>query len=230
MRLVFFGRGLYNNRMKIIFTSPYDALWSKDISALAARLDAEDVSIGLLLRKEIASKSFMGRKLNAALDGGELMRADLTSLLIAHKVFDNPLRAVLVGYPRNIIQAESLAKQIINSHYKNDRHGLTACVAVTGSKASVIAKFEAQFRCSDPRHPRIETQALHPDCEVCGKPLVRSYDLNNKNLTDIIDAYFREDGGLASAQTLSKLLAVDLISYTSCQQLAGEIEKRYAGD
>lgn len=47
-----------------------------------------------------------------AYNGDELMRSDLASLLISHKVFDEPSRKIQINYPGNIIQAESLAKYI----------------------------------------------------------------------------------------------------------------------
>lgn len=96
--------------MKIIFASPFNSLWSKDVRELASILDSKLVSFGDLVREELKNNSFIGRKIKEAINGDELMRSDLASLLISHKVFDDPANKVLLNYPRNIIQAESLAK------------------------------------------------------------------------------------------------------------------------
>lgn len=208
--------------MKLIFISPFYPLWSKDIKALGASCEAKVTSFGDLMRAEIASKSFMGRKMKEALSGGELLRLDLASLLISHKLFQSPESAILVNYPNNVRQAEALAKRI-----KKSRYGLSAVLALVESKASVIAKFESQFRCVNPLHPAIESQVPNPECDLCGEPLIPSYDLNSSKLMELIDSYFSENGALAAAEALSKLLGVDVIAYTTKAEAAQQLEKRF---
>lgn len=205
--------------MKIIFTSPSNSLWSKDVRKLASILDSTIVSFGDLARGEVSNNSFIGRKIKEALNGGELMRSDLASLLISHKVFDDPSRKILINYPINIIQAESLAK-----YSKVSEYGLSACVVVAASKESIRMKFESQFHCINPSHPQIETLEANPACEVCRQPLVHSYDFNNYTVANLIDSYFAHDGVLVGASRLSELLGVPVIPYTTPQEVANRIQ------
>jgi adenylate kinase len=205
--------------MKIIFTSPFNPLWSKSVSEIASLLDAKVVSIGDLLRAETKSNSVLGKEIETTLQSGALLPPDLVSDLLSQRFFNDSASKILVNYPINAIQAESLVQYIKNSAY-----GLNACVVVNANKESIMEKFESQFHCTDPFHPKLETSISNPKCEICGTPMIHSYDLKNDKVAHLIDSYVGENGGLGGASTLTRLLGIGAISYTTPKEVVNQIQ------
>ena len=74
---------------------------------LAAQLDAAFLSVGELLRAEVAQSSPLGRRVAATMERGELVAdAVVTAVVLAH--LDGAADYVLDGFPRTVAQAESL--------------------------------------------------------------------------------------------------------------------------
>jgi adenylate kinase len=205
--------------MKIIFTSPFNPLWSNSVSELASLLDAKVVSIGDLLRAEVKCESELGKEIEANLQRGEILRPDLVGDLLSLRFSHDSANRVLVNYPRNTLQAVSLAKSIQTSAY-----GLDACVVVNTSKESTIEKFESQFHCIDSLHPKRETLENSPECEICGKTMIHSYDLENDKVAALIDSYFDENGALSGGFTLSRFLGVEAIPYTTSKEVVNQVQ------
>ncbi|UHQ55429.1 nucleoside monophosphate kinase [Microbulbifer sp. YPW16] len=205
--------------MKIIFTSPFNPLWSEGVSKMASLLEAEVVSIGNLLRAEVKSNTKLGKEIETALYGGEILSADIVSKLLLHRFFRDSARKILVNYPINTMQAESLVESMKKSEY-----GVTACVVVDSTKKVITRKFESQFHCADPLHPSLESSAGIPECEVCGRPMIHSYDLSNDKVAYLIDSYFNENGVLSSASTLSEKLRVETFWFTTPEEVVNQIQ------
>lgn len=205
--------------MKLIFTSPFYPLWSEGVLQMASLLNARVVHVGDLLRSEIKSTSELGKEIKTALDSGEPLRPDIISELVLLRFFDDSSNRILINYPSNIAQAESLFKYI-----KNSRYSLDACVVVSASRKSITEKFESQFHCTDSAHPKLETAIANPICEVCGEKMTRTYDLKNYKVSHLIDAYFHEGGVLSGVSTLSRLLGIETVSYTTPQEVANKIQ------
>ena len=96
--------------MKIIFSSPFPPLWSKGVSEIASLLDAKVVYIGDLLRAEVKSNSLLGEEIKTVFDSGQILKPDLVSELLSQRFFNDSDNKILVNYPNNKTQSESLAK------------------------------------------------------------------------------------------------------------------------
>lgn len=204
--------------MKIIFTSPFNPLWSKGLSELASILDAKIVSIGDLLRAELKSNSVLGKQIEKFLESGEPLKPEVVSDLISQKFFHDSASKILINYPINKMQTESLSEYIKTSAYS-----LSACVVVNLNKESTTEKFERQFHCEDSLHPNLETSEIDPKCNICGSSMKRSYDLKNDKVAHLIDSYFNDNGVLSSLSMLCSTLGIKAISYTTPKEVADQI-------
>ncbi len=204
--------------MNIIFTSPFNPLWSKGVLEIASLLDAKVVHIGDLLRAEVMSNSLLGIEIKAVLDNGEILKPKLVNDLLSQKFFDDPASKILVNYPINKMQAESLASCIGKC-----AHQIRACVYVNTDKESLFKKFESQFHCVDSTHPKLETSKSNPLCGICDRPMVHSYNLANDKVAYLIDSYFDNDGALSGVYTLSQVLGIDPIPYATPEEVVAKI-------
>lgn len=121
--------------MKIIFVSPFNPLWSDQLSELASLLGLEVVSIGDMLRSEIKKSSALGDEVKDILENGGILNPELASKLVVKEFGDN---TILTGFPINQSQAEALSKEIAMQ-----KQSFEAVVVVEISKVQLIEKFEA---------------------------------------------------------------------------------------
>tara|TARA_B100001063_G_C16480419_1_gene412278 strand:- start:93 stop:635 length:543 start_codon:yes stop_codon:yes gene_type:complete len=115
--------------MKIIFISPFNPLWSDQLSELAVLLDASVMSIGDLLRDEVKKESALGIEIKCALQSGDIIDADLSSRLVVERFFLEPGDSILKGFPINKSQADALS-----GHIKAKKQSLDAIVVVDINK------------------------------------------------------------------------------------------------
>lgn len=205
--------------MKIIFSSPFSPLWSKGVSEIASFLDAKVVYIGDLLRAEVKSNSLLGEEIKTVFDSGQILKPDLVSELLSQRFFNDSDNKILVNYPNNKTQSESLAKFVKNSAYR-----ISACVVVSSDKASITKKFESQFHCMDASHPKLEASEGNPECEICNKPMIHSYDLKNHQVTHLIDSYYDDNGALSGVSALSRVLGLETIPFTTPKEVVNQIQ------
>jgi len=117
------------------------------------------------------------------------------------------------------MQAESLSEYIKTSAYP-----LNVCVVVNLNREATTEKFERQFHCEDSLHPKLETSEIAPKCNICGKYMKSSYDLKNDKVIHLIDSYFNDNGALSCVSMLSSTLEIKTISYTTPEEVAGQIK------
>ncbi len=71
------------------------------------------ISTGDLLRGEISKGSDLGKKVKSVLDSGDLVSDDLVIELIHANTDLDKFQYIFDGYPRNLVQAQTLDKQVL---------------------------------------------------------------------------------------------------------------------
>lgn len=177
------------------------------------------VAVGDLLREEMKSSSDLGKDIRVNLRNGNIFDPDLISKLLINRFFDDSSKKILVNYPINTVQAESLARYISSKALQLD-----ACVVVNDSKESVIEKFSSQFHCENSLHPKLESSEISPRCNVCGKPMIHTYNLYDDKVAHLVDSYFNKGGALSGSYFLSNCLGTESISYTTPMLVATQLK------
>ena len=80
---------------------------------LVAEKGCKHISTGDLLRAEISKGSELGKKVKAVLDAGALVSDDLVIKLIHANADLDKNSYIFDGYPRNLVQAETLDKEVL---------------------------------------------------------------------------------------------------------------------
>ena len=77
---------------------------------LEKELGVPHISTGVLFRTAVQEATVLGKKIGSLLDAGELVPDDLTLELLEERIVlaDTADGFILDGYPRNLVQAESL--------------------------------------------------------------------------------------------------------------------------
>lgn len=99
----------------IILLGPPGAGKSTQASALKRRLRVPVVSVSDVLKKEIGAKTTEGKTLRAAIESGELMRADVINDMMERRLYESDTNAgfILDGYPRTQSQAGFLDRTLL---------------------------------------------------------------------------------------------------------------------
>jgi adenylate kinase len=80
---------------------------------LVAEKGCKHISTGDLLRAEIAKGSELGKQVKAVLDAGALVSDDLVIKLIHANADLDKNSYIFDGYPRNLVQAETLDREVL---------------------------------------------------------------------------------------------------------------------
>lgn len=80
---------------------------------LVAEKGCKHISTGDLLRAEIAKGSELGKQVKAVLDSGALVSDDLVIKLIHANADLDKNSYIFDGYPRNLVQAETLDREVL---------------------------------------------------------------------------------------------------------------------
>jgi adenylate kinase len=115
-------------------------------TALSEKLDIPHISTGDLFRKNIAEETPLGREVKHILDSGGLVPDEITNQMLIERLHlpDTADGFLLDGFPRNIGQAEVLAKVLAESDQK-----LGAVVQLLVSEDVLVERLLARGRSDD---------------------------------------------------------------------------------
>jgi len=98
--------------MRIVFLGAPGSGKGTQAQRLMAEKGLAQISTGDLLRNAVASGSELGKRAKAAMNAGDLVSDDIVLGMIAERVVHDDCKDgyILDGFPRNLTQAEALAK------------------------------------------------------------------------------------------------------------------------
>jgi adenylate kinase len=115
-------------------------------SALSEKLGVPHISTGDLFRAHIANETELCRQVKQYLDDGKLVPDDVTNQMVVERLAqsDTANGFLLDGFPRNIGQADVLAKELADSDQKLD-----AVVQLQVDEEVVVKRLMARGRADD---------------------------------------------------------------------------------
>jgi adenylate kinase len=107
---------------RLVLVGPPGAGKGTQAVALSEKLGIPHISTGDLFRRHIAEETELGRQVKQYLDEGGLVPDEITNQMVVERLeqADTSGGFLLDGFPRNIGQADVLAKELADSDQKLD--------------------------------------------------------------------------------------------------------------
>jgi len=197
------------------------------------------IESGAIFRKNIGEGTELGKQAKAYIDRGDLVPDDITIPMIIKRLQEDDCKSgwLLDGFPRNKVQAETLARELKDA-------GITLDYVIEIVLAREIAKIRITGRrlcVNDNNHPNhIAFEAIKPVekdgklvCRVCGGELkTRADDQDEAAIGKRHDIYYDDKTGTMAAVNFFKGLSgpktIEVDGTTSIGEVSEAIMKQLA--
>ena len=171
------------------------------------------IESGAIFRKNIGEGTELGKKAKEFIDKGDLVPDDITIPMILNRLKENDCAKgwILDGFPRNKVQAETLAKAL-----KDEGMDLNYVIEIILDRAVAKLQITGRRLCvNDNNHPNhIAFDAIKPAekdgkmvCRVCGGELnTRPDDQDDAAIDKRHDIYYDDNTGTMAAVNVFKAL------------------------
>lgn len=207
--------------MRIVLLGPPGAGKGTQAQALSKLWGIPQIASGDLLRAAVREDSELGREAASYMDRGQLVPDELVLKLIAERFRKKDARDgfILDGFPRNVMQAEALAKGLERAGLKLDK-----AVAVKVPDEEIVKRISGRRTCRNCAamyHVVFEPPAKPDVCDKCGGELYQREDDAEDTVRERLKVYAETTRPLLDYYgRLGMLSQVDGVGST------GQVEKR----
>jgi len=190
--------------MKIIIFGPNGSGKSTYGSLISNRLGLSSIEAGKMFREHVKNQTELGIEAQKFISEGKLVPNNITVPMVMDSVAFQD-RWILDGYPRNVIQAESLWNEM-----KRKRVGIDYVININVDKEVAKTRMMGRRGCiNDPHHPNNvsnpEIAPVNGKCQVCGsKVLTRPDDANEDVVNKRLEVFYDPGDGTMGAVAFFK--------------------------
>lgn len=168
--------GQTKSSMTVVLLGPPGSGKSTQAEKIAAEFSLTPLSSGDMLRKEAKTGSPLGKRIETAMNAGELVSDDIVNQLIADRFANASSGFILDGYPRTIAQAKFLDRLLADRKMPGP-----VILNITLPEAEIIARLASRGRPDDkPETVRERIQVYERET----KPLLDYYASGNLHNID----------------------------------------------
>ena len=159
--------------MNLVIFGPPGAGKGTQSSFIAKKFKLYQLSTGELLRNEIKNKTNLGKQISSIINLGNLVSNELVGSLIEKYLSDKNYQNKIIfdGYPRNLIQAQTLNELLIKYNQK-----IHIALRLTVSLDTIIKRIKE----------RSNLEKREDDSEEIA---IKRYETYEKNIKPVIDFY-----------------------------------------
>ncbi|MCM8781269.1 MAG: adenylate kinase [Candidatus Omnitrophica bacterium] len=182
--------------MRIILLGTPGAGKGTQAKILSEKLHLPHISTGDILRQNVKQGTELGLKAKAFMERGELVPDELVTQMLVQRIAQSDTRDgfILDGYPRNIIQAESLDAMLLKEDVKID-----FIFYLDADEAVIIQRLMGRLVCSVcGANFHIKNMPPKNDmvCDNCGGRLYQRDDDNRETIKKRLEVYRNESSPL----------------------------------
>jgi adenylate kinase len=132
--------------VRLVLVGPPGAGKGTQAAVLSEKLGVPHISTGDLFRAHISQQSELGREVQRYIDAGDLVPDAVTNEMVRQRLNDEDARHgfLLDGFPRNVAQADVLAKILAG-----DGHSLNAVIEFRVAEDELVQRLLARGRTDD---------------------------------------------------------------------------------
>ena len=159
--------------MNLVIFGPPGAGKGTQSGYIAKKFKLYQLSTGELLRNEIKNNTNLGKQISSTINSGNLVSNEIVSNLIEKYLSDKTYQNKIIfdGYPRNLIQAQTLNDSLIKYNQK-----IHIALRLTVSLDTIIKRIK-------------ERSVLEKRDDDSEEIAIKRYETYEKNIKPVIDFY-----------------------------------------
>jgi adenylate kinase len=193
----------------IIFLGAPGAGKGTQAAGVARELNMAHISSGDLFRQAVERGDDLGRRVKAYMEKGMLVPDEITIQMVLDRLAQpSPQKGIILdGFPRNLVQAESLDKALTAQH-----EAVKRVVYIRVEQPELIRRLSTRWLCRKCQAPYTRDGAASQavSCQKCGGELYQRADDSPETVKNRLEVYFRD--------------TTPLIDYYRCQRKLAEID------
>lgn len=225
--------------MNILIFGPNGSGKGTQGAIVQKKYNISHIESGAIFRKNIGEGTELGKQAKVYIDRGDLVPDDITIPMILNRLQEDDCKGgwLLDGFPRNKVQAETLAKALSDANIKLDY-----VIEIVLDREIAKLRITGRRLCvNDNNHPNhIAFDAIKPVekdgklvCRVCGGELkTRADDQDDTAIGKRHDIYYDDKTGTMAAvnffKTLSGSKTISVDGTTSIPEVSESIMKQLA--
>lgn len=218
--------------MNILIFGPNGSGKGTQGAIIQKKFGVTHVESGAIFRKNIGGGTELGKKAKAYIDRGDLVPDDITIPMILDRIKEDDCKKgwLLDGFPRNVVQAETLHKALKDANIKLDY-----VVEIALDRQTAKERIMGRRLCvNDNNHPNhVFIDAIKPVekegkivCRVCGGDLkTRADDQDETAIGKRHDIYYDAKNGTMAAVNYFKKVPGPKVVVVDGKPPIGEVQE-----
>jgi len=154
--------------MNIILMGPPGAGKGTQSRRLMDKYGVIQLATGDMFREKIASGDKLGQQIKGIIEAGKLVPDEITVAMIAERISQDDCKNgfILDGFPRTVVQAETLAKTLAEKNLTLD-----FVIQISVDDDKLVERITGRFTCSgcgEGFHDTFKQPAVKNKCDGCG--------------------------------------------------------------